>query len=263
VNPGVQGPAARCWLKSSVPPATPNSCCTSGVKILPAARSGPARTITRGDPPPARSTDTPSSANPSDDAGPLRKFPPGAQGQKPGPLGRGEAQGSLNGKKNPDDFPVCQVDGAGEAISKVLDLLKQIFGAFGGTFDMDAWCGRYKREISTGVTLAPPQVPPGIPAKWGLLGGRGKLMAEATMCLLKDIGEKPDGRLLNRASSTVAGRKVEIEQTIGLIHFYPAARTAKLYQNVRIRAPLIGWLDAQRQTFDVTVRENGRRPNWA
>jgi hypothetical protein len=32
VKPGVQGPNARCWLKSSVPPATPSSCCVSGFK---------------------------------------------------------------------------------------------------------------------------------------------------------------------------------------------------------------------------------------
>jgi hypothetical protein len=32
VNPGVQGPNARCWLKNSVPPATANNCCVSGVK---------------------------------------------------------------------------------------------------------------------------------------------------------------------------------------------------------------------------------------
>ncbi|HSV44989.1 MAG TPA: PAN domain-containing protein, partial [Ramlibacter sp.] len=32
VRPGVQGPAARCWLKGSVPQAQPNACCTSGVK---------------------------------------------------------------------------------------------------------------------------------------------------------------------------------------------------------------------------------------
>jgi hypothetical protein len=32
VNPGVQGPNARCWLKMSVPPPTPNNCCISGVK---------------------------------------------------------------------------------------------------------------------------------------------------------------------------------------------------------------------------------------
>ena len=32
VKPSVQGPSARCWLKSSVPPGTPSSCCVSGAK---------------------------------------------------------------------------------------------------------------------------------------------------------------------------------------------------------------------------------------
>jgi hypothetical protein len=32
VNPGVQGPNPRCWLKNSAPPATPNACCVSGVR---------------------------------------------------------------------------------------------------------------------------------------------------------------------------------------------------------------------------------------
>jgi len=32
VKPGVQGPQARCWLKSSIPEAVANECCTSGVK---------------------------------------------------------------------------------------------------------------------------------------------------------------------------------------------------------------------------------------
>jgi hypothetical protein len=32
VNPGVQGPSARCWLKNAVPPSRQNNCCTSGVK---------------------------------------------------------------------------------------------------------------------------------------------------------------------------------------------------------------------------------------
>jgi hypothetical protein len=35
VNPGVQGPNARCWLKNAIPTATPNACCVSGVKHAP------------------------------------------------------------------------------------------------------------------------------------------------------------------------------------------------------------------------------------
>jgi PAN domain len=37
VNPGVQGPSARCWLKSAVPPPSANNCCVSGVKNAPPA----------------------------------------------------------------------------------------------------------------------------------------------------------------------------------------------------------------------------------
>jgi hypothetical protein len=32
VNPGVQGPNPRCWLKSQVPQPVTNACCVSGVK---------------------------------------------------------------------------------------------------------------------------------------------------------------------------------------------------------------------------------------
>jgi hypothetical protein len=47
VNPGVQGPSARCWLKSAVPAATPNACCVSGVKSAP-----PSATAYAAPPPP-------------------------------------------------------------------------------------------------------------------------------------------------------------------------------------------------------------------
>ena len=37
VVPGVQGPYARCWLKSAVPPPVARNCCVSGVKAAPPA----------------------------------------------------------------------------------------------------------------------------------------------------------------------------------------------------------------------------------
>ncbi len=43
VKPGVQGPQAKCWLKSSVPAASANECCVSGVK---AAVAPPAGSVT-------------------------------------------------------------------------------------------------------------------------------------------------------------------------------------------------------------------------
>jgi len=32
VKPGIQGPKARCWLKSVQPAPVPNECCESGIK---------------------------------------------------------------------------------------------------------------------------------------------------------------------------------------------------------------------------------------
>jgi hypothetical protein len=40
VKPGVQGANARCWLKNSVPGASANSCCVSGVKSEAASSGG-------------------------------------------------------------------------------------------------------------------------------------------------------------------------------------------------------------------------------
>ena len=40
VKPGVQGPRARCWLKSAVPEAGPGDCCVSGVKTTPRTATG-------------------------------------------------------------------------------------------------------------------------------------------------------------------------------------------------------------------------------
>jgi hypothetical protein len=34
VNPGLQGPTAKCYLKNPAPPPTPSNCCVSGAKAM-------------------------------------------------------------------------------------------------------------------------------------------------------------------------------------------------------------------------------------
>jgi hypothetical protein len=78
VNPGVQGPSARCWLKSSVPPPNPDACCVSGVKNAPAAV---ATAEPMGAPPPA----------------PAEQAPPPAAAPPPPPPPPVEPQGARRG----------------------------------------------------------------------------------------------------------------------------------------------------------------------
>lgn len=52
VNPGVQGPSARCWLKNVVAAPTPDTCCVSGVKQYAAAPPPPPPAASPPPPPP-------------------------------------------------------------------------------------------------------------------------------------------------------------------------------------------------------------------
>ncbi len=102
VKPGVQGPKARCWLKSSVPAAKPNRCCVSGVKTAgsaPGQPTVPMQTMpgTMGASPmqPAPTAQTPTTGShpamgPSKFIDLKAKIPP-ASARRPGkPLNRGE-----------------------------------------------------------------------------------------------------------------------------------------------------------------------------
>jgi PAN domain len=258
VVPGVQGPAARCYLKNAVPNAVASNCCTSGVKLAlraPMPRSPQTATS------PRLQERTPVLG--ARQPGTVTAPPPGSvvvpavPAVNPGPLGRGQAEGSINGKTK---LPSCPPGDRPAAVDKLLAMLDQVAGTFGASASKSYYCGRYKREIATGVTLAPPMTAAGKAPGWGQLGGRGDLMADAMLCLLKDIGNLPGGKLRLAAPVPVAIGKVELKQTVGLSDFNPEMRTAKLYQVTRVCAPLLGCLDAQRQTFTATVRASA--PAW-
>lgn len=55
-------------------------------------------------------------------------------------------------------------------------------------------------------------------------------MADAMLCLLKDIVDRPGGRIENFAPVPVGIGKVELRQIVGLSKFDPAAKRAVLYQ---------------------------------
>ena len=191
------------------------------------------------------------------DVGPsLLLVPP----KDPGPLGKGSAAGSLNGVPW-NAYPSCSGSSIPQPVQDVLALLGQIAGAFGAKVaPPDYRCGTYTRELATGVTLGVPPATPGGQPAWGFLGGRGDLMADATLCLLKDIGDRPGGRIENFASVPVGIGKVELRQIVGLSKFDPAAKRAELYQITKICAPLLGCIDAGRQAITATVRESA--PAW-
>lgn len=80
VRPGVQGPAARCWLKNAVPNAVSNSCCVSGVRGYAAAPPSAAA------PPPAAAPPTAPPAPPPPVASAAAPVTRGAPPPPPAPV---------------------------------------------------------------------------------------------------------------------------------------------------------------------------------
>lgn len=177
----------------------------------------------------------------------------------PGALGKGNAIGSLN--ETPwESFPNC-ISSIPPVVQSGLALLGKVLSSVGASSPtLDSRCGTYTREIASGVTLGAPFIGASSPPAWGYLGGRGELMAHSLLCLLKDIGDRPGGRIENRAAVPVGIGKVEMHQIVGLSKFDPAAKRAELFQVTKICAPLLGCLDAGRQNIVATVRAS--RPAW-
>ena len=219
-------------------------------------------------PPPARQPST-SEANPAKPAGvsaggvqpmapsgPISVVLPASE---PGPLGKGDPEGSLNGVPW-NSLPNCtgNIPSAVQAGLQLLGSVLAGIGASAPTFDRR--CGTYKREIASGVTLGAPYGSTTQPPTWSFLGGRGDLMSDSMLCLLKDIGDRPGGRIENHAAVPVGIGKVELRQIVGLSKFDPSAKRAELFQVTKICAPLLGCLDAGRQNIVATVRAS--TPAW-
>lgn len=176
-----------------------------------------------------------------------------ASAKEPDALGKGRAIGH----PNPAHLPSCS---GGGALDSVLKVVSFIVSEFGGHISHHAYCGNEKREIATGVTVSAPAASKEPHPRWGYMGGQGAVMADSAICLMKDIGNAPGHRIVNHTPTTSGLVPSSTEQIVGLESFDPVAKRAVLYHVVRACAPMIGCMDAARQTITAQVRKNV--PAW-
>lgn len=248
VKPGIQGPLAHCWLKSGVPVARNDTCCVSGVKSAGTmSKFVPGQIGMKAAAPVA-------TANPVR-LGPAMHVLSNQKAQEPDALGKGQAIGMPG-----NDAAHMSACTGGGALDTVLGVVSFIINQFGGNISHHAYCGNEKREIAAGVTLSAPPAKSEPNPRWGYIGGQGALMADSAICLIKDIGNAPGGRIDNKTPTTSGAVPVSAEQIVGLESFDPVAKKAVFYHIVRACAPMIGCMDATRQTVTAQVRNN--IPAW-
>lgn len=188
---------------------------------------------------------------------PQVKFLPGMRhmtiihAKEPDALGKGAAIGAPSATLA--GAPGCHTS---SAFKTVMDVVSFVVSAFGGNVSYSSHCGLEKRDIATGVTLGPPPAKTEPHPRWGYMGGQGALMADAAVCLIKDIGNHPGGRIDLHTPTTSGIVHASTEQIVGLESFDPVARKAVFYHVVRACAPMLGCMDATRQTITAQVRSS-------
>ncbi|MFN8546115.1 MAG: hypothetical protein U0807_18190 [Candidatus Binatia bacterium] len=108
-----------------------------------------------------------------------------------------------------------------------------------------ATCGRRAQEIFTGVSLFPSAT---TPASWNHFGGRGEIMADAGLCIMKDLANGPH---VNSASADIGIGNVAINQKVGFLAYDLAQRTVTAYQNLDFCVPVFGCLTGVGQKIGV------------
>ncbi len=104
-------------------------------------------------------------------------------------------------------------------------------------------CTTMERELAAGATIYPTGT------WWGGLGSHGDDLANAALCLLKELDVAPRHRHAEAGETSAT-------QQIGFKSYDPVARTVVGYQMIEMCAPIIGCIGMPPQTFTASVRRS-------
>jgi hypothetical protein len=284
VKPGIQGPAARCYLKSTVAQVKAVGCCASGIIVFPPTDIGqvslePA-TDRQGFDYKSVNLQVPdvrlcADACKADAACKAYTY------VKPGVLGPearcyvknvvpvAKSNGCCaSGVKVPDssqNTPLARgvskdtpLDCSQSTVADIFDKICDVMPSFKCS-DKKKNCTQHTRQIYVGSTFS--AATQAEFNKWQpLLGGRGALLGEAAMCALRELSPKA-----TIGSSPTLGGPVEtpmplqtilgdvsVKQQVGFVKFDPVALQFDGYRNMRFCAPVVGCYDSVAQ--DVRIK---------
>lgn len=146
-------------------------------------------------------------------------------------------------------------DGVGSALADIaVDVCA--LGVVAADCNRCECCRRPQVDLFAGTDVA---FTGGNPANYCGVGGRGRAIGEAALCLLRDLaqpalGSPGPGVRLQRTGSLVIGN-LEVRQRVGFVDFDPVLRRMRGYHAVTFCAPALGCLNDVVQPFTATLRQ--------
>jgi hypothetical protein len=294
VKPGIQGPKAICYFKNKVSFAKKSNCCTSGIKGSRASDLGDASVEPHTDRPgldyEVFDLDQPNPILCKEKCQKDTKCKAytyvnigGAQGAKPrcwlknSVPNEKEASCCVSGVKVPDSgqsTPLtegkvvsqqknCQQGLAADAFNKICDMIPNTECKI-----TNRNCSSYRRQLYVGSTFMSSTKSEA--ENWDQIGGRGKLLSEATMCSLRElspdatIGElssqSKGGPIENEGSVPIGIGNLSYKQQIGFLNFDQSKLSFNGYQWLSFCAPVVGCYDAVAQDIKVELDQYSVSP---
>lgn len=136
--------------------------------------------------------------------------------------------------------------------SFILDALLDICNRYATCTKTVDRCWRVTQELFAGTTLRDVENAPA--TYWNSFGGRGELMAESSLCMLKELAR--NGGVKNQATARLFEIfPVSVKQKLGFLKYDPMARTMDGYQDVNICLPIVGCFTAKESTFHAELKQ--------
>jgi len=166
--------------------------------------------------------------------------------------------------------PVARADGCGSGCDSSDPFLADVINAIcsltagggGGCINQCDTCTQTEPQLFTGVTLNPPSV--GNP-QWCELGGRGEIMGEAALCLLRDLAQPavspsqggPGVTISSPAISLGPLGNVQSTQRVGFLSFDVPNRVMRGYHDMSFCLPVFGCVNNATQQFRASLIQGG------
>jgi hypothetical protein len=145
-----------------------------------------------------------------------------------------------------------QSDCSDSFVLDAVNALCELFGA-GSCISQQSSCNSYARQLYTGSSLSADGT------YWNGRGNSGEQMADASLCILRELSPKVQGGgpITSSSSIDLGIGSVKVRQEVGYLDFDRLNARFQGYRKISVELPVLGKFDAVTQNIDLQKAQYG------